>query len=302
MIAIPIIITGALVAVNCGLLGSFLMLRRMSMVGDAISHAVLPGIVLAFLWSGSREPFPLLIGASLSGLLATFLITYFQQKARLQGDAAIGLVFTFMFALGVLLISAFADQMDIDQECVLYGEIAYIPLDQWVLADGTMIGPKAIYVLGVTTIITLVFLGVGYTQLKISTFDPGFAESVGIRTGWWHYALMGAVSLTTVTSFESVGAILVVAFMIGPPATVYLFTKRLSHMLIGTTILGIIIAILGYIMAWYTEASIAGCMAVMTGVLFGIGFSLSLYQKRRLRPLFSVPKENGSSIPPQTYR
>lgn len=281
MIALPIILTGALVAINCGLLGSFLMLRRMSMVGDAISHAVLPGIVLAFLWSGSREPFPLLVGAAASGLLATFLITYFQQRAKLQGDAAIGLVFTFMFALGVLLIAAFADQMDIDQECVLYGEIAYVPLDVWVLADGTSLGPKSLYILGTSLLITLVFLRVGYTPLKISTFDPGFAASIGIRTQWWHYALMGAVSLTTVTAFESVGAILVVAFMIGPPATVYLFSKKLTHMLWGSSFLAIIIAILGYMLAWTTESSIAGCMAVVTGLVFLLGFLLHLRQKKQ---------------------
>jgi len=276
MIALPIIIVGALVAINCGLLGSFLMLRRMSMVGDAISHAVLPGIVLAFLWSGSRDTMPMMLGAAISGLIATFLITYFQQKAKLQGDAAIGLVFTFMFAVGVILIAAYAGQMDIDQECVLYGEIAYVPLDQWVLSNGVQLGPKAIYVLSGALIFTLLFLWFGYEPLKVSTFDAAYAVSIGIPTQTWHYALMGAVSLATVASFESVGAILVVAFMIGPPATVFLFTKSLKSMLTGTALLGILIAITGYGLAWQLEASIAGCMALMTGVFFLFAFLLNV--------------------------
>ncbi|MCH2085272.1 MAG: metal ABC transporter permease, partial [Saprospiraceae bacterium] len=129
MDALYIILTASLFAISCSLLGSFLILRKMAMVGDAISHAVLPGIVIAFLLTGSRDSFDMIIGAALLGVFTTFLIEFFHKRARLQTDAAIGVTFTWLFALGIILVSLYAGQVDVDQECVLYGEIAYVPLD-----------------------------------------------------------------------------------------------------------------------------------------------------------------------------
>jgi manganese/zinc/iron transport system permease protein len=133
MDAFYIILTGSLVALCCGLLGSFLLLRQMAMVGDAISHAVLPGIVIAFLLSGSRDALPMLVGAAALGVLATVLIEWLRRVGRVQTDASIGLSYTTLFAIGIILISLFARQVDLDQECVLYGEIAYVPLDLWIV-------------------------------------------------------------------------------------------------------------------------------------------------------------------------
>lgn len=273
MIAFWIILTGSLVAVTCGLLGCFLILRKMSMVGDAISHAVLPGIVIAFLLSGSREALPMLLGAGATGLLATFLIEYFHRRAGLQTDAAIGVVFTFLFAVGIILISAFAGKVDIDQDCVLYGEIAYVPIDLWVTADGIIMGPRPVYILSAVLLLVVVFILLGYKELKLTSFDPAFASALGISTALWHYLLMAAVSITTVSSFESVGAILVIAFLIGPPATAYLLTHDLKRMLAITVVLGVFIAFAGYWMAYWLNASIAGCMAVVTGICFAAVFS-----------------------------
>jgi manganese/zinc/iron transport system permease protein len=261
MIAFWIILTGSLVAVTCGLLGCFLILRKMSMVGDAISHAVLPGIVIAFLLSGSRETLPMLLGAGATGLLATFLIEYFHRRAGLQSDAAIGVVFTFLFAMGIILISAFAGKVDIDQDCVLYGEIAYVPIDLWVTKNGTVIGPRPVYILSGVLFLVAAFIRLGYKELKLTSFDPAFASALGISTALWHYLLMAAVSITTVSSFESVGAILVIA-------TAYLLTHDLKRMLVITVVLGIFIAFTGYWMAYWLNASIAGCMAVVTGFCF----------------------------------
>ncbi len=142
-----IILTGALVASSCALLGCFLILRKMAMIGDAISHAVLPGIVIAFLISGSRASVPMLIGAALIGVLTTFLIEFVSKKARMQNDAAIGLVFTFMFALGIILLTLFADKMDLDADCVLHGEILFVPLD--LLSTNTWLDfiPRKIWIL-----------------------------------------------------------------------------------------------------------------------------------------------------------
>lgn len=280
MIAFWIIVTGALVAITCGLLGCFLILRKMSMVGDAISHAVLPGIVIAFLLSGSRETLPMLLGAGATGLFATFLIEYFHRRANLQTDAAIGVTFTFLFAVGIILISAFAGKVDLDQDCVLYGEIAYVPIDLWVTPDGTILGPRPIYILSAVLLIVILFIKLGYKELKLTSFDPAFASAIGISTALWHYLLMAAVSLTTVSSFESVGAILVIAFLIGPPATAYLITPDLKQMLAITAGLGLFISFVGYWMAYWLNASIAGSMAVITGLCFATVF---VYQRIRIK-------------------
>ena len=281
MIAFWIILTGALVAISCGLLGTFLMLRKMSMVGDAISHAVLPGIVIAYLWSGSRETLPMILGAGATGLLATFFIEFLHRKARLQTDASIGIVFTFMFAVGIILISAYAGKIDLDQDCVLYGELAYVPINLWILSDGTIMGPQPVYTMATVLAFVIAFIYIGYKELKITSFDPAFAAATGISTALWHYLLMAAVSLTTVSAFESVGAILVITFLIGPPATAYLLTHSLKRMLWITVAIGILVSIGGYWMAYAMNASIAGCMAVVTGFVFSVAFVYTQIEKRR---------------------
>lgn len=272
MEGIFIIVTGALVAISCGLLGCFLILRKMAMIGDAISHAVLPGIVIAFFISGDRDTIPMLIGAGLLGVIATFLIEYFHRKGKLQTDASIGVTFTWLFALGVILISSFGGQVDIDQECVLYGEIGLIELDNWILADGTIMGPRVFYIMLCITILVLLFIVIGYRGLFITTFDPVYAATVGISTALWHYLLMGFVSLTTVASFEAVGAILVVAMIVVPPATAYLLTDKLLPMLLLTVVFGILTAIGGYYLAVWIDGSIAGAMATVSGVIFMLVF------------------------------
>lgn len=282
MDAFWIILTGTLVAVSCGLLGSFLILRQMAMVGDAISHAVLPGIVIAFLWSGSRESVPMLIGAALVGVLVTVLIEWLQRVGRIASDASIGLSYTTLFAIGIILISLFARQVDLDQDCVLYGEIAYVPLDLWLLEGGQSLGPRAVWVLGGALLLILGFIGIGYKGLQLTSFDPAYAATLGISTVFWHYALMGAVSLATVVSFESVGAILVVAFLIVPPATAYLLTDRLPVMLVLSALFGSLSAVLGYVMAVATNGSVAGAMAVAAG----IWFLLALASRKILKTSF----------------
>lgn len=275
MDAFQIILAGSFVAIACGLLGCYLILRQMAMIGDAISHAVLPGIVIAFLISGSRETGWMLIGAGFVGILTTFLIEFLTSKGKLQSDASIGVVFTSLFALGVILISAFAGQVDLDQECVLYGEIAYVPLDLWITDSGTIIGPRIIIITGIALLLVLLFIILGYKELFVTTFDPAFAAATGINAVLWHYLLMGAVSFTTVASFEAVGAILVVAFLIAPPATAYLLTEDLKKMLFISAGLGIAISISGYYLAAWVDASIAGAMALMSGVFFALAFIFS---------------------------
>ncbi|MCU0398964.1 MAG: metal ABC transporter permease [Cyclobacteriaceae bacterium] len=272
---IYIITTAILVSCSCALLGCFLILRKMAMVGDAISHAVLPGIVIAFLLSGSRDSLTMLIGAGLLGVLTTFFIEFFHKKARLQTDASIGVTFTWLFAVGVILISVFAGKVDLDQDCVLYGEIAYVPLDTIITSSGMVLGPKAIYVSGFILLLIIAFIAFAYKELFLTTFDPAFAGAIGISTTLWHYVLMGAVSVTTVASFESVGAILVVALLIAPAATAFLLTDNFKWMLVLACLTGIIASIAGYYLAVWLDGSIAGAIASITGVIFLIAVFFS---------------------------
>lgn len=270
-----IILTGSLVAISCALLGCFLILRKMAMVGDAISHAVLPGIVIAYLLSGSRDSLTLLPGAVSVGLFSTFLIEFFHRKGGLQSDASIGVTFTWLFAVGVILLSLFAGKIDLDQECVLYGEIAFVPLDVWITAGGTNLGPRAPYVIGLVLLLILGLLKFAYKELQLTSFDPAFAAAVGLSTLGWHFTLMGMVSVVTVASFELVGAILVVAFLVVPAATAYMLTQNLKSMLWLSALAGVLSAIGGYYVAVWLDGSIAGAMAGVAGLLFLIAFLFS---------------------------
>ncbi|KZE83471.1 iron ABC transporter [Paenibacillus elgii] len=268
-----ILLTAALVACSCSLLGCFLVLRKMAMIGDAISHSVLPGIVLAFLFSGSRDSLWMMLGASVIGLVTVFLIQWFHQNG-VQSDASIGVVFTALFAAGVVLVSLYTRQVDLDLDCVLYGEIIHVPWEtvEW---NGIDIGPKAVWGLGIVLALSALIIGLFYKQFKICAFDPAMAAAVGIPVAFFHYLLMGLVSMTTVASFESVGAILVVGMLVVPAATAYLLTEKLSRMILYSMGVGVLSAVLGYLAAVLLDASIAGCMIVVAGVLFIVALLFS---------------------------
>ncbi|MFD2670689.1 metal ABC transporter permease [Marinicrinis sediminis] len=267
-----IILTGALVAGTCSILGVFLILRKMAMVGDAISHSVLPGIVIAFLISGSRDSLVMLLGAAVLGLVTVFLIQLFKNSG-VQSDASIGVVFTSLFAIGVVLVSSYTRQIDLDLDCVLYGEIAFIPFHDLTVLGISM--PKAVWGLGLSLLLTVIVVGLFYKQFKICSFDPALAAAVGIPVALFHYLLMGLVSVSTVASFESVGAILVVGMLVIPAATAYLLTDKLSVMMVYSVLTGVTSAVLGYYVAFWLDASIAGCMVTVAGILFVVAFLFS---------------------------
>jgi len=284
-----IITTGILVASSCALLGCFLLLRKMTMVGDAISHAVLPGIVLAYLVAQTRASLPMLVGAALFGVLTTILIEFLSKSGKLQVDASIGVSFTWLFAIGVILITLFANKVDLDQDCVLYGEIAYVPLDVWIGKNGQNLGPVTVWILGFNLLLVTAYIIWGYKGLMVTSFDPLLASSLGISTAFWHYSLMGAVSLTTVVSFESVGAILVVAFLIGPAAVAYLLTQDLKKMIFLAVFAGIIASVLGFYLAVAIDGSIAGAMATVIGLEFLVVFLITTYIKREKKGIQPEP-------------
>ncbi|MBA3951621.1 MAG: metal ABC transporter permease [Rubrobacter sp.] len=289
-----IVITAVLVAVPCALLGTFLVLRQMAMMGDAISHAVLPGIVVAFFLSESLGPVTSLVGAGAFGLLTAVLVEALKNTGKVKEDSSIGVVFTALFALGVFLISKFASDVHLDLQHVLFGEIAFSPLN--LLTIGSVnLGPRSFWTLGIVTAVAVLLVLLLYKELKIATFDPGLAAAAGLSPALVHYLLMGAVSVTTVGAFDSVGAVLVVAFLIAPPATAYLLTDGLARMLALSVALGVGSAISGYYLASLLDVAIAGMMAVMAGVLFVMGLLLSpsrglvanLLRRRRNRRHFA---------------
>ncbi|NMM50033.1 metal ABC transporter permease [Marinigracilibium pacificum] len=282
MDALIIILAGFLVAFNCGMLGSFLVLRKMAMIGDAISHAVLPGIVLAFMISGSRENLFMMIGAGIIGVLVTVMIEFLSRKGKLPVDAAIGYSFTFLFAIGIILLTAFADDVDIDEQCVLYGEIIYIPFNVWVTSGGITMGPTALWLIGLNTLLIVVVTFSFYKELLITSFNPEFAQSIGIKPVVWHYVLMGLVSYTAVSSFESVGAVLVVGLLIIPPATAYLISNKMSKMLFITTILALITSVAGYYLAYLFNVSVAGAMITVCGTMFLIVFCFTKAMNKKV--------------------
>jgi manganese/zinc/iron transport system permease protein len=285
-----ILLVASLVAGSCALVGSFLVLRKMALLGDAISHAVLPGIAIAFLLTGGRDPIPMVLGAAALGVVTVLLVELAHRTRLLKQDASIGVVFPALFSLGVILISRYAHMVDLDLDCVLHGEIAYAPWDL-LYVDGVAIGPKALWVNGIIFAVNLTLVGLFYKELKLSTFDPALAASLGFAPVVIHYALMTAVSVTVVGAFESVGAILVVAMLIVPPATAHLLTDRLSVMLALSVGLGVLSAVAGYGFARLSDTSIAGSMASVSGVVFLLVFLLSpkagllarVLRQRRLR-------------------
>ncbi|MEX0771969.1 MAG: metal ABC transporter permease [Balneolales bacterium] len=281
-----ILLTGSLAAASCALVGSFLLLKKMSMMGDAISHAVLPGIAIAFLLTASRNTLPMLIGAGAFGLLTVYLTEFFSKKGRLLQDSSMGLVFTSLFAFGVIIITLFASNVDIDQECVLYGEIAYIPWDVWYWGNVNM-GPRPTWILASVLVLNILFVASSFKELKVYTFDKELALALGIPVTLIHYSLMGSVSLSTIAAFESVGAILVVALLIVPPATAYLLTQNLKIMIILAMVIGVASAIGGYFLALMVNGTIAGAIAVVTGLFFTLAFLFSptdgiLFKNRKL--------------------
>lgn len=265
--------TGALAGGACALVGTFLVLRRMSMLGDAISHSVLPGIAVAFLITESRASVPMLLGAAAVGVLTAFLVETLHRRGGLQQDASIGVTFTWLFAVGVIIISRFVRSVDLDQDCVLYGDIAYVPL--YLVSIGPALIPEAVLMLGGIFLLNLLFVLIGYKELKITSFDPALATSLGISATLWHYLLMSMVSITTVGAFWSVGAILVVAMLIAPAATAWLLTDRLGRMLLYAVLISVVSSAAGYYLALWLDGSPAGAIAVVSGVCFALALFLS---------------------------
>jgi manganese/zinc/iron transport system permease protein len=280
-----IIIIACLVGVSCSLVGVFLVLRKMSMLGDAISHSVLFGIVVAFLITGTRSPLAMFIGAVLTGILTTFITNFLNQRGKLQEDASIGVTFTWLFALGIILLSVYASEIDLDPDCALYGEIAFAPF-RTITFLGRDIGPESFWMLLLTTLLNVCFIFFGYRALKTVSFDSQLAEVLGFNVKFWHYALMMFVSLTTVTAFDAVGAILVVAMLVIPPNTALLISKTVPQMIAWSLVFAILSSIGGYKLAEYFDASIGASIVCTSGILLMLIILIIKILLRVKEPLF----------------
>lgn len=261
-----VIATAVCCAVSCGVLGCFLVLRRMSLLGDAISHAILPGLAIAFILTHSREPLAMLAGAMVVGVLTAVLSSGLNRWGRVSEDAAMGVVFTSLFAVGVILITLVARDVDLDPGCVLYGLIEFAPFDTVQIAGAEI--PRSFVWLAAALAVNTALITVFYKELKIVCFDPYLATTMGISAAAVHYGLMTAVAATSVASFEAVGSILVVAMLVAPGATAHLLTDRLSRMLWIAAAVAALSAVLGYIFAVRFNTSVAGMISTVSLALF----------------------------------
>jgi manganese/zinc/iron transport system permease protein len=264
----------AVVAASCALPGVFLVLRRMALMSDAISHAILVGIVIAFLVTRNLNSPLLILGAALTGLLTVWLVELLNGTRLVKEDAAIGLVFPALFSIGVILIARHAGNVHLDVDAVLLGELVFAPFNRFTLA-GHDLGPQALWVMTSILLLNAAAIGLFYKELKLSTFDASLAGALGFAPAVLHYGFMSLVSITAVGAFDAVGSILVVALMIAPPATAYLLTDRLPRMIALSVGAGVMSALSGYWLARLLDASISGSMATMAGVIFLLGLLLA---------------------------
>ena len=270
---LQMILLSSLVNVACALVGCYLLLRKMSMMGDALSHAVLPGLVLAFLFSESLSIVPLFLGAVVAGLLTTWLTQTLHQIGGLATDASMGVVFTTLFAIGVILIKVYASDVHFDVACVYEGsllEMTVMTIDVAGLAI-----PREVNVISPILLLNLGLILLLWKELKLSTFDAGLATSMGFSATFLHYLLMTLVALTAVASFRIVGSILVVAMLIIPAATAQLLVKRLASLLVLACLLGIAVAAIGAVLSVGLDVSPTGMMAVVAGGMYAMAVFFS---------------------------
>jgi manganese/zinc/iron transport system permease protein len=290
-----IVLMGFFVTAACGLIGNYLILRRMALIGDAISHSVLPGIAIAFLVAQSRGSLPLFIGALVAGILTTILIELIHGKSRIKQDSAIGITFSCFFAFGVILISIYAGTIDLDADCVLFGEIGWVPEERpYVTWGGLVLGPLSVVRMGLVLLATMALIVLFYKELLITSFDPELATSLGIHARVMHYALMSVLSVIVVSAFEAVGAILVIAMLILPGATAALLSQHLLTRLLLTLLHAVGSSIGGIHIALALNASIAPAMVIAGSLLFILAWLVS--PTEGLRRLLPHPKARKAPV------
>lgn len=287
MTQILVLIITVVTALALSLIGNFLVLRRLALMGDAISHAVLPGIVVAFFIVGHLESPLFFLLAVVFAVLMTVLIQFIVERVQVSQESVIGIVFTFLFALGVVLLVRYAGNVHLDQDAVLYGNVEFSAWNRWEIF-GIDIGPRSLWMMGIVFCVDVLCMLLFWKEFKMVTFDPELAKSLGFSPKKMHYLLMILTALTVVAAFEAVGAILVVAFLVVPAATAYLLCKRLIMMVVLSGFFAILASVFGFLFALQLDVSIAGSVAMMLGAgLFAIAFGQvawrSVFGARKVR-------------------
>ena len=288
-------LTGIFVAVACALPGNFLVLRRQALIGDAISHVVLPGIVVAFLLTGVVSTWPMLLGAAGAALVAVLAIEGVRRLGKIESGAAMGVVFTAMFAGGVLLLEqSDTSNVHLDVEHALYGNLESLI---WLDATGwgSLFDPEALATLpvelprmAVTLLFVALFTAIFWRPLKISTFDEGFARTIGMKTGPLGLGLVIVAAIAAVAAFDAVGIIIVIAMFICPPAAARMMTNRLEYQIAWSVLFATLAAVLGYVLAGYgplwigmrDSVSAAGMIATVSGVILGFAALMGPHRQR----------------------
>lgn len=272
-----LIIAALLVAVLCSFIGCFLILRKQALMADAISHTILLGIVLAFLVSSSLDGIAMLIGGSIAGLFTAALTQWIQYRG-IKNDAAIGIVFTTLFAIAVVIISMKTSHVHIDVNHTIMGEMAFIPWEK-VSVLGLIELPRAIVLLTITSIVVAIVCFGLYEKWKLLMFDEHYAKAIGIKAGLYNYLFMLLLSLVAVAAFDAVGSILVIALLITPAATAYLWTNKLKTMIILSVIIGAVSALVGLLLAWQWDTTMSGMIALTTGFIFMVSFMVTKFKR-----------------------
>ncbi len=279
-----IVAAGFLATAACGLVGNFLLLRRMALMGDAISHSVLFGLVAAFLVAREISTPLMFVAAVGSAILTVGLIEFIRRASIVKPDAAVCISFTMLFAAAIVMLSAaqLRGPVHIDPECVLFGEIAFVPLEPPVVWNGISLGPPSVLrIAGV--LVALVAAGAFFhKELVVTSFDPGLARSLGMRTGVWHYGLMAVLAVVIVSVFEAAGSILPVAMLIVPPMFAAQLSDKLTTRYLLTLLHAALGSVIGYHLAVWLDCSPAGAMVVVGASLFAVVWAGSVL-KRKIR-------------------
>ncbi len=288
-------LVGILASLACALPGNFLLLRRQTLIGDAISHVVLPGIVVAFLISGSIAAWPMMLGASGAALVAVLMIEAVKRFGRIESGAAMGVIFTSMFAGGVLLLEqSDTSSVHLDVQHALYGNLEsliWLSAEGWgSLFDLAALSemPPQVGRLFVVLALVVAFIAVFWSSLKIATFDESFALSIGIPARLLGFALVALTAIAAVAAFDAVGSIIVIAMFICPAATARLMTDDLVVQVLWSAVFAVVSAVLGYMLAGYLPGllgydyavSAAGMMATVSGLILGVACLFGPKRKR----------------------
>ena len=256
-------------ALACVLPGNFLILRGTALISDALSHAILFGIVVTFLIVGNIDSPLIFFGAIISGLFTVTMTEMLTKTGQLNHDAAIGLTFPFLFSIAVILINLFANNVHLDTDAILVGELAFAPFHK-LFIFGHDCGPLALWSMSAILCINITCISYFYKELQLTTFDSLYAQTTGYRPRLFHYLLMLLTSITIIQAFHTTGTILVISFIVTPAATAYLITQKLHQMIILSCLLSIIAVLAGFLIAHHLDSSIAGSISLANGLIFFI--------------------------------